>query len=106
MWYFVTPFNGPSLNVTYALVGRFFFFKDDDGFILYETRAICYYIAAKYPNQGTPLLPIELKANALFHQAASSEIYHFSDNILKAAEEMMLKPWVFRQDHLTRMSNG
>jgi len=65
---------------------------DDDGFILYETRAICYYIAAKYSNQGTPLLPTELKANALFQQAASSEIFQFSDSILKAAEEMMLKP--------------
>lgn len=65
---------------------------DDDGFILYETRAIGYYIAAKYLNQGTPLLPTELKANALFHQAASVEIYHFSDNILKAVEEMIYKP--------------
>lgn len=66
--------------------------QDDEGFILYESRAICYYIAAKYPNQGTPLLPTELKANALFHQAASVEICHFSDNVLKALEEMILKP--------------
>ena len=70
----------------------FFFFQDDDGFILYESRAICYYIAAKYPNQGTPLLPTELKANALFHQAASVEVCHFSENIFKAVEEMMVKP--------------
>ena len=70
----------------------FVFAQDDDGFILYESRAICYYIAAKYPNQGTPLLPTELKANALFHQAASVEICHFSDNVLKALEEMILKP--------------
>ena len=71
-----------------------FFFspQDDDGFILYESRAICYYIAAKYPDQGTPLLPTELKANALFHQAASIEISHFSDNVLKALEEMIFKP--------------
>ena len=68
------------------------FSQDDDGFILYEIRAICYYIAAKYPNQGTPLLPTELKANALFHQAASVEIFHFTDNILKAVEEMLYKP--------------
>jgi len=66
---------------------------DDDGFILYESRAICYYIAAKYPNQGTPLLPTELKANALFHQAASVEICHFSENVLKAMEEMLYKPY-------------
>ena len=70
----------------------FLLFQDDDGFILYESRAICYYIAAKYPNQGTPLLPTELKANALFHQAASVETYHFTNNVLNAAEEMYKKP--------------
>jgi len=51
---------------------------DDDGFILYEGKAICHYLASKYPNQGTPLLPTELKANALFHQAVSVAISHFS----------------------------
>jgi glutathione S-transferase len=83
-----------------------FFLQDDDGFILYGTKAICYYITAKYPNQGTPLPPTELKANALFQQETSSEIFQFSDNILKAAERMMLQPWVFRQDHLTECPNG
>ena len=85
------PAGNISLNVQSAS-DRFSFPQDDDGFILYESRAICYYIAAKYPNQGTPLLPTDLKGNALFHQAASVEIYHFSDNVLKALDEMILKP--------------
>jgi len=51
---------------------------DDDGFILYETKAICHYIASKYQNQGTPLIPTELKANALFHQAVSVSICHYN----------------------------
>ncbi|KAJ7083464.1 hypothetical protein C8R44DRAFT_753480 [Mycena epipterygia] len=51
---------------------------DDDGFILYESRAICRYLAEKYAEQGTPeLIPTELKAKALFEQAASVEFANF-----------------------------
>jgi hypothetical protein len=44
------------------------------GFILFESRAIAKYIAAKYAGQGTPLLPAEsdLKAYALFEQVWNS----------------------------------
>ncbi|KAJ7715791.1 glutathione S-transferase [Mycena maculata] len=48
-------------------------FIDDDGFILYESRAIARYLEEKYPQQGTKLIPTELKAKALFEQAASVE---------------------------------
>ncbi|KAJ7318818.1 glutathione S-transferase [Mycena albidolilacea] len=50
---------------------------DDDGFVLYESRAICRYLAEKYPDQGTSLLPTERKAKALFEQAASIEYSNF-----------------------------
>ncbi|KAJ7214791.1 glutathione S-transferase [Mycena rebaudengoi] len=46
---------------------------DDDGFILYESRAICRYIADNYANQGPKLVPTDLKGKALFEQAASTE---------------------------------
>src|SRR5277367_2663757 len=55
----------------------FYIQQDDDGFILYESRAICRYIARKYASQGTPLIPTELKAEALFEQAASIETSYF-----------------------------
>jgi glutathione S-transferase len=49
--------------------------QDDDGFILYDSRAIGRYLDAKYPKQGTKLTPDDkdLKNRALFEQAASIE---------------------------------
>jgi glutathione S-transferase len=46
---------------------------------VYESRAICRYIARKYEDQGTPLLPPknDIKAEALFEQAASVETANF-----------------------------
>ncbi|PPQ98158.1 hypothetical protein CVT26_003204 [Gymnopilus dilepis] len=65
---------------------------DDDGFILYESRAICHYIASKYANQGTPLIPTDLKGNALFQQACSVEMCQFNDFAEKAVVEKVFKP--------------
>ncbi|KAJ7096844.1 glutathione S-transferase [Mycena epipterygia] len=50
---------------------------DDDGFVLYESRAICRYLAEKYAEQGTSLIPTGLKEKALFEQAASIEYANF-----------------------------
>jgi len=65
---------------------------DDDGFILFESRAICRYIAAKYPDQGVALIPTEPKANALFEQAASIEATSFDPYVSKAVYEKVFKP--------------
>ncbi|KAF7359786.1 hypothetical protein MVEN_00703700 [Mycena venus] len=55
---------------------------DDSGFILYETRAICRYLAANYSASG--LIPTEPKTNALFEQATSVELTHFDLSTCKA----------------------
>ncbi|KAJ7495467.1 thioredoxin-like protein [Mycena latifolia] len=62
---------------------------DDDGFILYETRAIARYLAAKYPAKG--LIPTEPKANAIFEQAASAELTNFEPAASKLAWETVIK---------------
>ncbi|KAJ7302778.1 glutathione S-transferase [Mycena albidolilacea] len=62
---------------------------DDDGFILYESRAICRYIAAKHPESG--LIPTDPKANALFERAASVELSNWDPSASKAGLELMKK---------------
>jgi glutathione S-transferase len=68
--------------------------QDDDGFILYESRAICRYLAEKYATQGTPLLPTGLKERALVEQAASIEFANFLPAVLNVVTELVRKPWV------------
>jgi len=66
---------------------------DDDGFILYESRAICYYIASKYPEKGPSLLPTGVEANALYQQAVFTEMCHFNEPALAAARELLVKEY-------------
>ncbi|KAG2109405.1 glutathione S-transferase [Suillus discolor] len=65
---------------------------DDDGFILYESRAIARYLIKKYPNQGTPLIPSDPKAQALFEQAASVEVFNFTNFVQPIVFEKVFKP--------------
>ncbi|KAJ6526012.1 thioredoxin-like protein [Mycena capillaripes] len=65
---------------------------DDDGFILYESRAICRYLEDKYPEQGTKLVPSDAQSKALFEQAASIEFSNFEPFASGAVMEIILKP--------------
>lgn len=68
--------------------------QDDDGFVLYESRAICRYLAEKYAGQGTPLIPTGLKETAVFEQAASIELASFLPVVKKVAQESLWKQCV------------
>ncbi|KAF1936659.1 glutathione S-transferase, partial [Clathrospora elynae] len=64
-----------------------------DGFTLYESRAICKYLARKY---SMPLLPSEsdLEATALFDQAQSVEMNYFADPAGKIGFEKFAKKFM------------
>jgi glutathione S-transferase len=66
--------------------------QDDDGFILFESRAICRYIVAKYPD--CKLIPTDPRKNALFEQAASIELCNFEFYAGTAVFESRGKPCV------------
>jgi len=66
---------------------------EDNGFILYESRAICRYIAVKYANQGTQLYPEDLKKRALIEQAASIEGSNWDPHTSGIAWEKVFKQW-------------
>ncbi|CAF0760156.1 unnamed protein product [Adineta ricciae] len=51
---------------------------DEDGFKIYESRAICRYLEIKYKGKGTELIPSkDAAAQGLFEQAASIETGYF-----------------------------
>ena len=89
---------GASLPGSWAKL--IFPLKDDDGFILYETRAIARYIEEKYPNQGPKFIPDGVKNRALFEQAASVEYSNFDPVIYTIIIEKIVKPCVLLSHRL------
>ncbi|KAJ7709053.1 glutathione S-transferase-like protein [Mycena rosella] len=73
--------------------GQIPYIEEEDGFVLYETRAICRYIAAKYPASG--LIPSEPKAHAIFEQAACTELTNFDPSASKLVIETVLMPMFY-----------
>ena len=56
---------------------------------MYESNAIC---RRKYAGQGRALIPTELKAKAIFEQAASVEKDNFDALAAKAVYKKVFKP--------------
>ncbi|KAF5323670.1 hypothetical protein D9758_018350 [Tetrapyrgos nigripes] len=70
-------------------------YLDDDGFVLYESKAICRYLEERYGDHGPALMPSDLKAKALFEQAVSVEWANFEAYAMVAGVEGVLKPKFF-----------
>ncbi|KIK68339.1 hypothetical protein GYMLUDRAFT_1007598 [Collybiopsis luxurians FD-317 M1] len=66
---------------------------EDDGLKLRESRAICRYLATKYADQGTRLIPdaLHIKAGAMFEQAVFTEVFAFEPYASKAVYEKVTK---------------
>ncbi|KAJ7823786.1 hypothetical protein B0H14DRAFT_3469804 [Mycena olivaceomarginata] len=65
---------------------------DDDSFILYETCAVCRYIAVKYWKRS--LIPTESKANTVFEQAALVELTNFDPSTSFIAIELFKRTYL------------
>lgn len=78
-------------------------YLDDDGFKVFESRAIARYIALKHGGVGT-LIPAQADAQktALFEQAASIEMSNFDPSAAGLAFENIFKVYVLSRSIITR----
>ena len=68
--------------------------KEDEDFVVYESRAIGKYIEAKYP--GLAPAKSDLRAYGHYEQALSTEVANFDHFATIALAEKMFKPYASR----------
>lgn len=63
---------------------------DDDGFLLYESRAIIRYLEQRLP--ANPLTPSDLRARGFMEQWISVEQSYFGSHVLSVVQQRLLGP--------------
>jgi len=77
---------------------------DDDGFVLFESRAIIAYLAAKLP--GKALTPGDIKSQALVNQWMSVEYSYFTPSAMKIIYEGLFAPMAGREPDQAKIDDG
>jgi glutathione S-transferase len=70
-------------------------YLEDDGFIIYESRAICKYLEQKYKGKGTTLIPEDAQGYGIFEQGCSIELSYFDPNANPIVGEKVFKPMFY-----------
>ncbi|CAM4797011.1 unnamed protein product [Rotaria magnacalcarata] len=64
---------------------------DSDGFMIYDSRAICRYLEKKYKAHGTELIPKGIKALGLLEQGVAIESSNFDSLATRIVGEKVMK---------------
>lgn len=79
-------------------------FEDDDGWQLYESRAICRYLDAKLP--GPALLPADPRQRALAEQWISIEASNFSPAAMKIVWNLFFNKFFGKEPDMAAVEDG
>jgi len=71
---------------------------DDNGFIVYESRAIAQYLADKSGEKGEKIFPKDLKKRAIIQQQISVEVSNFNGAVQPLVSEAMFKKMMHGQE--------
>lgn len=79
-------------------------FEDDDGWQLYESRAICRYLDAKLP--GPALLPADLRQRAVAEQWISIEASNFTPAAMKIIYQLFFNKFWGKEPDMSVVEDG
>src|SRR5690606_22722814 len=79
-------------------------FEDDDGFVLYESRAICRYLDAKLA--GPSLLPSDPRQRAIAEQWMSIEASNFTPPAMKVIWNMYFSKFLGKEPDMGAVEEG